>query len=285
MKELKIGGVPEHFNLPWRLAIENKAFDPLGLHVDWVDMEGGTGQMITELEAGGLDIAILLTEGITLAILQGLEAKIAGIYVQSPLRWGIHVSKQLQQAQDLSLNDKVYAISRKGSGSQLMAHVKAFQENWDFSSPKFEVVGNLEGGIKALQRNSAQVFLWEKYTTQPYVDENKCARIDEVLTPWPCFVIAVRNSVAQNFENELIAIQTIVSGYAKKLKKLPEAKRLFSERYDLEPSQVQQWLSETEWSSGNHLDKQLFDTVIDYLEKTGLIKEETAKNWEERLFL
>ena len=88
---LKIGGVPEHFNLPWRLAIEEGKFLEIGLNLHWSDMSGGTGQMIRGLETGSIDIAVLLTEGITKSILQGLDAKILEVYVVSPLNWGIHV--------------------------------------------------------------------------------------------------------------------------------------------------------------------------------------------------
>ena len=84
MKGLKIGGVPEHFNLPWRLAIEEGKFSEIGLELHWSDMTGGTGQMIKGLDIGSLDIAVLLTEGITKAILDGLPAKIIQVYVNSP---------------------------------------------------------------------------------------------------------------------------------------------------------------------------------------------------------
>ena len=91
---LKIGGVPEHFNLPWRLAIEENAFRDLGVKLHWSDMGGGTGQMVRGLENKSIDIAILLTEGITKAVLEGLDAKIIQVYVTTPLHWGIHVPYQ-----------------------------------------------------------------------------------------------------------------------------------------------------------------------------------------------
>ena len=65
MKRFKIGGVPEHFNLPWRLAIEDGDFQKNGVEIHWADMSGGTGQMIKGLQTGSIDIAVLLTEGIT----------------------------------------------------------------------------------------------------------------------------------------------------------------------------------------------------------------------------
>jgi len=50
MKRFKIGGVPEHFNLPWRLAIEEGKFKAAGIELHWSDMTGGTGQMIKDFK-------------------------------------------------------------------------------------------------------------------------------------------------------------------------------------------------------------------------------------------
>ena len=52
MKGFKIGGVPEHFNLPWRMAIEEGRFREKDIQLHWSDMGGGTGQMIRGLENG-----------------------------------------------------------------------------------------------------------------------------------------------------------------------------------------------------------------------------------------
>ena len=52
---LKLGGVPEHFNLPWHLAMESPACADLDL--SWEDQPGGTGEMLTKLEQGQLDEA------------------------------------------------------------------------------------------------------------------------------------------------------------------------------------------------------------------------------------
>jgi ABC-type nitrate/sulfonate/bicarbonate transport system substrate-binding protein len=192
MVGLKIGGVPEHFNLPWRMAIEEGKFRKQGIQLHWGDMGGGTGQMIRGLKNKTLDIAVLLTEGITKAILQGLDAKIIQVYVTSPLRWGIHDPFNSDIEKIDQLEGKTFAISREGSGSHLMSFVKANQEGWDTKELKFNVVGDLYGGLWALENNKAQAFLWEKYTTHPFVEQKKCRCIDEVITPWPCFVIAVR---------------------------------------------------------------------------------------------
>ncbi len=57
MKTIKVGGVPEHFNLPWHLCIEEKLFEDKDLNVIWKDFPGGTGEMNKALRSGEIDVA------------------------------------------------------------------------------------------------------------------------------------------------------------------------------------------------------------------------------------
>ena len=59
MADIKIGGVPEHFNLPWLRLVESGALDDLS--VVWRDVPEGSGAMAAALRAGELDAAMLLT--------------------------------------------------------------------------------------------------------------------------------------------------------------------------------------------------------------------------------
>ena len=45
MKQVKIAGVPEHFNLPWHMCIENGEFNEAGIDLQWTDVPEGTGKM------------------------------------------------------------------------------------------------------------------------------------------------------------------------------------------------------------------------------------------------
>lgn len=281
---LKIGGVPEHFNLPWRMAIEEGRFRDEGIQLHWSDMGGGTGQMIKGLQTGSLDVAVLLTEGITKAILQGLDAKILQVYVTSPLHWGIHVPYNSDITSVDQLEGKVFAISREGSGSHLMTYVKADQEGWDTSSLKFNIIGDIYGGLWALEHNEAQAFLWEKYTTHPYTEQKKCRYIDEVVTPWPCFVIAVRTEVFNKYPEELKKMCDIVNKKATELKKNPDVVDIISWRYNLRHGQVNNWLTETEWNYSGIEYPLAFERTISYLIKLNLLKESEADNWRAKLF-
>jgi ABC-type nitrate/sulfonate/bicarbonate transport system substrate-binding protein len=284
MKGLKIGGVPEHFNLPWRLAIEEGKFSEIGLELHWSDMTGGTGQMIKGLDIGSLDIAVLLTEGITKAILDGLPAKIIQVYVNSPLRWGVHVPVDSTVKSMSDLQNKTFAISRYGSGSHLMALVHANQAGWDASRLKFNVVGDIYGGLWALANHEADAFLWEKFTTHPFVEQGKCKCIGEIVTPWPCFVVAVRNEILENHAEIVKEMCQVVAHRAKQLKEDEQASNTLSWRYHLDKEQVDSWLNETEWNYTTQLDTSSFTGVISILRDLDLITDEGANNALDLLF-
>lgn len=284
MKRFKIGGVPEHFNLPWKLAIEERKLVDLGVELHWSDMTGGTGQMIKGLQTGTLDIAVLLTEGITKSILQGLNAKILTVYVTTPLRWGIHVTYNSDIQTVKQLENQTFAISREGSGSHLMTFVRAKQEGWNLKDLKFNVVGDVYGGLWALENNQAQGFLWEKYTTYPFTEQKKCRYIDEVVTPWPCFVIAVRSELLQENEALLKTVFERVHQEAKALKENPNAAEIIAWRYNLKLEQTKSWLSETDWNYDNSLMKDSIENVVNTLESLELISTAEKENWEEKVF-
>lgn len=285
MIRLKIGGVSEHFNLPWKLAMEEGKFRDENIHLHWEDMSGGTGQMIRGLENKTLDFAVLLTEGISKAILQGLDAKILQIYVTSPLHWGIHVPYKSNIESAEQLEGKTFAISREGSGSHLMSYVLADQKGWNIDDLKFNIIGDIYGGLWALENNEAQAFLWEKYTTKPYIEQKKCRYVDEVVTPWPCFAIAVRNEVLDKYGDDLDKVCEIVNERARKLKINPDAAEIISWRYGLKKNDVRNWLKETDWNYNASEFKDDFDKTVKYLLKLRLISNEEANDFESKLFI
>ncbi len=284
MLRLKIGGVPEHFNLPWRMAIEEGKFKDEQIQLHWSDMGGGTGQMIRGLETEALDVAILLTEGGTRAILKGLDAKIIQVFVNTPLHWGIHVPYKSNINEVADLEGKTFAISREGSGSHLMSYVTAHKEGWDTEALKFNVVGDVYGALWALENNEAQGFLWEKYTTHPYTAQKKCRYIGEIVTPWPCFVIAVRNEIFEKYPEELKRMCEVVNQKAFELKENENAIDLISWRYNLRRSHVENWLNETDWNYAGIQYPLAFEKTVSYLVKLGLLTEDEAADWRTKLF-
>ncbi|TAF71034.1 MAG: ABC transporter substrate-binding protein, partial [Flavobacterium sp.] len=204
MTTIRIAGVPEHFNLPWHLAIENGDFKKAAINLQWTDVPEGTGKMCQMLRDGSTDIAIILTEGIVKDITAGNPSKIVQVYVETPLIWGIHVAAQSKYKTLTQLEGTKAAISRIGSGSQLMAYVNAGNQKWDANSLSFEIVNTIDGAVTALTEGTADYFMWERFMTQPLVDKGIFRRIADCPTPWPCFVVAVREEIL-NQTPEIIA--------------------------------------------------------------------------------
>ncbi len=131
MKTVNIGGVPEHFNLAWYLALKKGAFKNEGINLRWKDYFGGTGEMTKALRTGEIDLAVILTEGIIQDIIAGNPSKIVQSFVKSPLIWGIHVAHNSKYQTLDELRGKKAAISRFGSGSHLMSFVNAQNHSWE----------------------------------------------------------------------------------------------------------------------------------------------------------
>ena len=275
MKKITIGGVPEHFNLPWHLAIEEGKFKQKGVDLQWKEFPGGTGAMCAALRDGSIDAAIILTEGIIKDIINGNPSKIVKVYVESPLLWGIHVGAQSTFKTVKDLENTRIAISRFGSGSQLMAIVNAVNQGFNIDKLQYEIINNLDGGVKALTEGDADYFMWEHFTTKPLVNQGVFRRIDSITSPWPCFVMAVRNEF---LEDKSAIVKTVIDTINNQLKHFKkeyhdkEMIHLFSERYQQQEKDVKEWLSITKWNNEKAISTELINSIQNKLVNFNVIK-------------
>ena len=252
MKDVRIGGVPEHFNYAWYMALKQGHFKSHDISVRWKDYFGGTGQMATALRNNEIDIAVILTEGIIKDITEGSPCKIVQVFVETPLIWGIHVAEKSAFTHLSELKGQRAAISRYGSGSHLMVYVNAQKLDWDTATDlQFEVVKDLDGAVEALTHQKADYFMWEKFTTKPLVDQRTFRRLGDCPTPWPCFVLAVRDEFISNEKETLQTILKVINSITAGFKHIPEIETIISERYHQKNEDVKNWLALTEWSQQN----------------------------------
>ena len=249
MKKINIGGVPEHFNLAWYLDLKNGSFKNEGINLRWTDFSGGTGQMNKALRTGEIDMAVILTEGIVKDIIDGNPSKIVQTFVSSPLIWGIHVAANSEFQNISDLKGKKCAISRYGSGSHLMAYINAERHEWNQEKDlNFRVIKNLDGAVKSLSNGETDYFMWEKFTTKPIVDEGVFRRVGNCPTPWPCFVIAVRQKILDDTPEVIKTVLNIINRTTHQFKEISNIDKVISHRYHQKLEDVQEWLSLTEWS-------------------------------------
>lgn len=269
MKTIKIAGVPEHFNLPWQLCIENGEFESEGIDLQWTDIPEGTGKMCQMLRDGETDIAVILSEGIVKDIVGGNPSSIVQVYVESPLIWGIHVAANSKYKTLSDLENTKAAISRLGSGSHLMAFVNAQNENWNTEKLEFEIVNTIDGAVESLTSGKADYFMWERFMTKPLVDKGIFRRIADCPTPWPCFVIAVRNEVLEKHPQTISRILEIINNTTIEFKEIPSIDRTLASKFDQKIEDIREWLSLTKWSQKplsekvlNKIQNQLFELKI-----------------------
>lgn len=257
MTTIRVGGVPEHFNLPWHLCIEEGDFEYEHIKLEWREFPDGTGAMNKALRNGEIDVAIILTEGIIKDITAGNPSKIIQTYIDSPLVWGIHVDKNSAFKKMEDLRGTKAAISREGSGSQLMAYVNAKEMGWDPGTLEFEVVGDIDGAVQALHRDTAQYFMWELFTTKPLVDKDVFRRIGECPTLWPCFLVAAREDFIKEHEHALAKMLGVVNAKSASFKEIPEIEQVLANRYGQKREDIVTWLDSTSWSQHQFTDEEL----------------------------
>ena len=120
---------------------------------------------------------------------------------------------------------------------------------------------------------------------KPYVDQGKCRYIEDVVTPWPCFVVAVRTEIAEKYKDELQTMLEIVNKKALAIKNHEGTPGMLSWRYGQKLEDVIKWLDQTEWNYDGREFNDDFANVIEYLLKLKLVTAEQAENYQSKLFL
>lgn len=275
MNRVRIGGVPEHFNLPIHLANEMGWFDQEGIQLEWSDFPGGSGDMKDALRANDIDMCILLTEGIVTDIIKGNPSKIISGFVKTSLTWGIHTSIDCEIDQS-TIFDRKIAISRFGSGSHLMPIVNAMMHDQNINDSQFVQVKDINGGLKALNTNLAEIFYWEKFTTKPYLEEGKLKKIDEFISPWPCFMIAATNQLIENNPNLIILVLKIIHRANQYFMDLENAPLLVSQRFNLDIKNAERWYHSTEWFINGWVSNKMLEGVLYSLKEAKIVATDSS---------
>ena len=269
----RVAGVPEHFNAPWQLALEGDDFARRPYAVEWRAFPGGTGAMCEALAQEEVEVAVLLTEGIVAALLQGLNAKIVGTYVDSPLFWGIHVPATSPYTTPEQLAGLPFAISRFGSGSHLMTYVEAEARGWLAErEPRFVKVGDIEGARRAMAQGEAVGFLWERLMTRPLVEAGEWRQIGVRPSPWPAFLIAARHDVIAQHGDKLQDLMHVVQRRCHEMRAARvRTRRTIAERFGLNPAEVERWLDETRWRCAPEVSLPALQDAVGTLHRVGVI--------------
>ena len=280
--DLRIAGVPEPYNLPWQLALERRAFVRARIELKWRLVPQGTGAMCELLRKGGLDLAVMVTEGAVKDILSGNPSRIVSPFVDTPLTWGVHVGAHTALRTVDDLKGVPFVISRFNSGSHLMSLAYAKEHGWEPAEKDFIIVNDLEGAVKRLQEPAPAVFLWEKFITSSYVHAGTFRRVDEHRPSWPCFVVVARNEVLEENGDAVQRLMKVVRDQARGLMEKKSAPDMIAQRYGMSVADAKEWFGGVKWNLDGKMDPAALTAVhntlvrsrsIDQLASTAPISE------------
>lgn len=270
---LRIAGVPEHFNLPWLLALERHAFVRAGIKLIWHTVPEGTGRMCAMLRNGEVDLAILVTEGAVRDILNGAPNRIVATYVDTPLTWGVHVGAHTAITKPDELKNIPFAISRFNSGSHLAAVSYAQAHGWSPTESDLVVVNDLAGAAERLKATEPIAFLWEKYTTKHLVDAGTLRRVDEHVSPWPSFVIVAKEAVLAEHPKEVQRLLKVIRDQVAGLMQKKTATEMIAQRYKMSVDDAREWFAGVKWNTDGVVDKAALKRVVETLFSVGMLPE------------
>lgn len=271
---LRVAVVPEHFSIPFTIAQDKGIFKKYDLDVQIKEFPRGTGSMCKALADSEIEVAVALTEGLVSdKINHNTNYSIAASYVTSPLNWGIVANEKSSLSSVEELKGKTFGISRFGSGSHIMAYLLAKEHKWDLDQLKFSVKGGLEDLLKGIEDFSTDSFLWEKFMLKHYVLDKKLKYIGNIVTPWSCFCIAIRNDILTSYNKELktflLAIQEACLHF--KVERL-ESLEMIQKKCKLDKDDSSSWFSTVEFSKDGSLSKKMLLNTMDILEQCGVVK-------------
>ncbi|WWC68068.1 uncharacterized protein I206_101987 [Kwoniella pini CBS 10737] len=275
MTKLKVGWHREHFLSPllqFASQDKNETFE-------LVECPGGTGEMQVKLKSGEIDLCIALTDALIAGIANGQTSyKLVGRYIASPLRWAIITGKESKYNSVDDLKGTTFGISRLGSGSQVMASVLSLNQGWtENEQPKFKVNGQFKPLRDSVNSGETSVFLWEWFTTKPYVDSGEVRFIGSVYTPWPCWHIAASPTASSEIIKKFLSsLQPYVQHFNSAEAREKEDINFVHSYFGHDEDDVKEWLKSVKWED------QLLEVKEDVVRETlrvlaqaGVVKPET----------
>lgn len=246
---LIVGFVPEHFSTPLFLAERQGFFLRNGLEVVFKSFPSGSGHLIQSLNDGSINMAIGLTEAFINGTASGdVFYKMIGTYVKSPLCWAVSTGAKRDDITSVDqLEGKTCAISRIGSGSDIMSKVLREEKGWnqEFRYDVLDTFGNLR---QAVNNAKADFFMWEHFTSARYYENGEIKKIGEIDTPWPSWVI-VADDVVLKYETIAKAFMTSVNeGIDYFRNNTDEAIHYITHHFDYTEETARAWLKTVKFS-------------------------------------
>jgi hypothetical protein len=106
--------------------------------------------------------------------------------------------------------------------------------------------------------------------TKPLVDKGIFRRLADCPTPWPCFVIAVREEVLAKQPETINSLLEIINVKTRNFKGISNIVNLLATTYNQKTEDIEEWLSLTNWSQ-EKIDLDLLESIQKQLLELNII--------------
>ncbi|BEI81260.1 hypothetical protein CcaverHIS002_0204200 [Cutaneotrichosporon cavernicola] len=281
---LRVGWHREHFLSPLLQLVAEDA----GKSLQLVECPGGTGDMQVKLKNGEIDVCIALTDALIAGLANGkTDYKLVGRYISSSLRWAITTGKDSKYTEVDQLKGTTFGISRLGSGSQVMASVLSLQQGWGpDEQPKFQVNGQFKPLRDSVNAGDTSVFLWEWFTTKPYVDSGEVRFIGSVYTPWPCWSIAAAPAANKEAVKTFLSkLQPHVIDFDSEASRAGPAIDFVEKTFGQQRTDVEEWLKTVKWEHRlAEVSEAVVRKTLGVLQEAGVVPKE-GQQWDMATFV
>ncbi|GAW09172.1 periplasmic binding II [Lentinula edodes] len=165
-------------------------------------------------------------------------------------------------------------ISRLGSGSQTMAYVMGFQQGWPSESMNFQVNNDIRGLIDSVNDHSTAAFMWEWFTTKPWLDSGEVRFIGSVPTPWPSWLVAAQPSVnTEALKQFLTTLSSYVRSFDSAESRATKNVNFIKSRFGYGEEDIEAWMKTVGYPQDClTIPKDVLMNTLSVLENAGVVK-------------
>ncbi|MDQ6666938.1 MAG: ABC transporter substrate-binding protein [Thermoproteota archaeon] len=270
-----IGVVPDIHFATLHVASDQRVFEKYGLQPEFREFSGGTGELAEALANGKVNIGIGLTDGFVTSISKSADFRIIATFVETPMKWIILLPSNSSVGNIKDLNGKTFGITKFGGGSHINTILITSKQGWiDNLDFNIKALGNLNSLVAALKTGAIDACVWEPFSIKSLLNNKDLkALADEIIPPWPCFMVATRTDFLNN--------QEIITAI---LAALQEAARIFhsdkvhsveivSKKYNLSKEDSEKWFESVRYSLDGMISQEALENTLTTLMKVGAIKQ------------
>ncbi|KAH9481584.1 hypothetical protein JR316_0006111 [Psilocybe cubensis] len=157
-----------------------------------------------------------------------------------------------------------------------MAYVMALQQGWPTDNLKFKVNNDIRGLLDSVNDGSTSAFMWEWFTTKPFVDAGEARFIGSVPTPWPSWLIAAHPERAKSSDAKafLDGLTTFVNGFDSEESRSTKNVAFIEEKFGYPREDIEAWLKTVKYpQSCSEIPTTVISDTLSVLEKAGVVKQ------------